>query len=296
VLTGLRLESLELLTPRQYERLAENGGLSAYDVIVMDGYAPPEGLMPPGRYLTFGSAPPVEGLNQFGTTDRQIVLNLRDEHPALQFVRMDEVYIASAYLLQPDETVDVLVEGSAGPVIVAYSRGPMQVLHVAFDPARSTWPLVRSWVNFVFNAVDYLGHVGEGLTAQGRRVGEALTARLPASATDVELLMPDGTSVKLAPPDPAVFNWGPIRLAGLYLLSYGVPGAEEPQVRSFAVNLLSESEGRLAPVETIEIGQEKVAGTFGGGASYTPLWPWAIGLCLFVLMLEWWVYHRRAFI
>jgi hypothetical protein len=44
------------------------------------------------------------------------------------------------------------------------------------------------------------------------------------------------------------------------------------------------------------MGQDTVVGRQSDESTYTPLWPWAIGLCLAVLMLEWWVYHRKAYI
>jgi hypothetical protein len=296
VLEGLALRRLELLTPDRFERLAEEGGLEPYDVIVFDDYAPPPGLLPPGRYLAFGAAPPLEGLNPFGEAKTQIVLNVRNEHPAMRFVRLDDLFVLESTLIQPAEDVAVLAEGSAGPLIVAVSRGPMQLVYVTFDPARSNWPLQRSWVTFVFNAVDYLGHVGAGLTASGFAVGEALTARLPASATDVRLDTPDETGVALTPPDPSMLSWGPIRLAGLYHLTWTTPGAEEDTSRTFAVNLLSESEGRIDALENLEIGQETIEGTPADASAYTPLWPYAIGLCLLVLMFEWWVYHRKTYL
>ncbi len=298
VLEGLSLRGIEILTADDYIELAERGGLDTYDVIIFDDFAPEEGQMPPGRYLTFGATPPLDGLNDFGETDRQIVLNIRDEHAALRYVSLDNLYIARCRLIQPADDVKVIAEGSQGPVIVSIARGPMQVLHVTFDPLQSNWPLLSSWVTFIFNSVEYLGQIGEGLTTQGFSVGEALTTRLPATAEDIELNVPNGVTHPLTPSDPTRLSWGPIRLGGLYLLNWKTPGSdsEEIQTRAFAVNLLSETEGWIATAENLEVGQDTLSGKSSRGETYTPLWPYAVMFCLAVLMFEWWVYHRKAFI
>jgi hypothetical protein len=296
VLEGMALERLEVLTTAQYERRAERKELDGYDVVVFDNYAPPEGLMPPGRYLVYGVTPPLADFNEFGRSDAQIMIDWQPGHPALRFVNLDHLFIAECRLVQPSDEVEVLVEGTQGPLVLSVSRGAMHVLYVTFDPAMSNWFRLRSWVTFNQNAVNYLGAIGEGLTSEGFSVGQALTTRLPASATNVELRLPDGAVEPLRPTDPTALSWGPIRLAGLYLLNWSVPESEDRQARPFAVNILSETEGRIDAVQTLEIGQETVAGTAGDAGAYTPLWPYAVGFCLLVLMFEWWVYHKKAFI
>jgi hypothetical protein len=66
------------------------------------------------------------------------------------------------------------------------------------------------------------------------------------------------------------------------------------RVQPIAVNLASQTEGRLDPPEELVVGREKVEPSERAAGAYRPLWPWAIGFCLAVLMLEWWVYQRRA--
>ena len=59
---------------------------------------------------------------------------------------------------------------------------------------------------------------------------------------------------------------------------------------------MSETEGKLAVAEQIDVGMEAFEGQRADASSHTPLWPWAIALCLSLLMVEWWVYHRKAYI
>ncbi|MCH7545050.1 MAG: BatA and WFA domain-containing protein [Planctomycetes bacterium] len=295
VLEGMALESIELLRPVRFDRFAEEGSLEQYDVVVLDNYRTE--TLPPGRYLIFGETPPLEGLNPYGEGKDQIVLNSKDEHPILRFVTLDYLYISKLKLIQPSDEVKVLAEGANGvPLIIEYSRGPLQVLYVTFDPLDSNWPFKRSFVTFIVNAIDYLGHYGEGLVSRGFIPGEAITTRLPPAAQDITLELPNRQRVPLSPTDPTMFSWGPIRESGLHVVSWKLPGSQETYQRQFAVNLFSGTEGNIATREEITIGQEKREGLSSHEGSYTPLWPWAVGLCLSVMMIEWWIYHRKMMI
>ncbi|MCZ6810634.1 MAG: BatA and WFA domain-containing protein [Planctomycetota bacterium] len=290
------IQQIEVLTASRYETLAEQGAIDQYDVVVFDDYAPEAGMMPPGRYLTLGSTPPLEGLNEFGRGEGQLILDVTDNHPVFRFVNLEQLYISRFHLLQPADDVQVLAEGSRGPAIVAVSRGQMQAICVTFDPLDSNWPFLRSFVTFIVNAVEYLGHAGEAISATSFAPGEALTTRLPVAADRIDIHLPDGGTQRLDPLDPALFSWGPIRLSGIYALSWSTPGSDQKHSRAFAVNLLSDREGDIRPVERILAKEEDVYVAGVGATQYTPLWPWAIGLCLAVLMLEWWIYHRKAYI
>jgi hypothetical protein len=295
-LEGMALEELKReRTGELFDRLVEEDRVDQYDVVVIDGYEPEK--LSAGRYLIFGKPPPVEGLNPFGEGENQVVLDARDEHPLLKYVSLDNLFVSSFHLIEPADDVRVLAEGNASPLVVSISRGPLQIIYVPFDPLDSNWPFYRGWVNFLANAVDTLGHSGSGLTSRGFEPGDALTARLPATARDVTLQTPEMTTPQpLEPFDPTMFSWGPALTVGIYDLSWDEPGLEDRSRMPMAVNLLSNREADVRVTEEIRIGQDTTAASSAEDASYTPLWPWAVGLCLVILMFEWWVYHRKTFI
>ncbi len=292
-----QLEPIELLTPEVYESAVQSAdGLNRYDVIVLQGYMPTAEMFPPARYLTFGATPPITGFNDFGESDVQMVLGVKNEHPVFRFLTVDELITGPVRLLAPGDDVEVLADGNETPIIVAVSRGGMHIIHVAFDPLESIWPLQRSFPTFIFNAVEYLGHAGEALNGAGFSPGEALTTRLPQTASEIVIDTPYALREEVHPLDPALLSWGPIREVGIYTLTWREPGRSERRERHFAANLLSEAESRITPQAAIDLGGDTVTGSTAGKTGYVPLWPWAIGLCLTVMMLEWWVYHRKAFI
>ena len=297
VLEGMgSIERLVTLTTTEFEGLRDTGGADQYDVVVLDNYAPPAGSMLPGRYLALGATPPVEGLNEYGRGNAQLILDYREEHPLFRFVNLDQLFISRYNLLAPADDVEVLAEGSTGPVIVMVARGPMQVVYVTFNPLDSNWPFQRGFVTFIVNAVEFLGHAGEAISATSFAPGEALSTRLPAAAEAVELEIPGrDEAIAIAASEQTMFSWGPIRLSGVYGLTWSMPGEDDRSGRPLAVNALSESESDITPATEIFAREDDVH-IAGSGNQYMPLWPWAVGVCLAVMMIEWWVYHRRAYI
>ena len=294
-LEGMPLEPIEVLSKAQFEDLAANEGLDAYDVIVLDNVALDPASLPPAHYLAFGDLPPVPGLNAYGRGEGQFIINADTEHPVMRYVNTESLFIAEYHALQPDDDVRAIAEGTETPLVVAVSRGPMQVLYVAFDPLDTNWPFQRSFVTFIFNAVEYLGRIGEGIVERSIRPGEALSTRLPSGATNIMLTTPSGATPPLTVSDPALFSWGPVRESGIYLLEWNEPGTDRRQARAFAVNMPAEREGDLNSPKTLTVGVERIAGRTEAESAYTPLWPFAIAFTLFVLLIEWWLYHRRAY-
>lgn len=294
VLEGVALETLRLMSMAQFEELAQDpAALEAYDVIIFDNGAP-KTVPPAGRYLSIGPTPPVPGLNEFGTGDRALVLSTRDEHPVMRYVNLDSLFIGELRKLAPSSEAVVLAETGAGPAIVEVRHEGSTILHVAFDPMESNWPFQRGFVNFIINAVEYLGGATETLADDVLRPGDALSDRLPLAAKEVRLSLPDGTTETLTPADPAQFTWGPIRLAGLYELSWDDPASSDQPSRKFAVAIDAEAEGRIDAAADVKFSEDVVKGVRGGSAVQTALWPWLLAAVLGIQLLEWWLYTKRT--
>ncbi|MCH2146554.1 MAG: hypothetical protein MK073_01885, partial [Phycisphaerales bacterium] len=50
----------------------------------------------------------------------------------------------------------------------------------------------------------------------------------------------------------------------------------------------------IPTVETVQVGTTVVDSSENSRRSFVPLWPWALGSVLIVLLLEWWVYQRKV--
>lgn len=296
LLEGMALEQLAFLSRADFEAIMQgaDGGIDRFDVYVLVGYTPPEGVrLPPGRYLTFGGDP-VPGLNPYGEHQRLLVRTSRDEHPIFRFVVLDDLFVATAQALAPSREFERLAEASEGPLILGLDRGGVRLLHVAFDPMDSNWPVLRSIATFVPNALEWLGAAGEALALAGLEPGDTASFRVPGQASDFRLRHPDGREEAIAPRDAGQFVYGPLRRAGVYLLSWNEPGQASRGERRFAVNLLSAAESRIQPAEELLLGERTVVGSDVRGASRASLWPWLVGAALLLLLLEWWVYQRRS--
>ncbi|MFK7961320.1 MAG: VWA domain-containing protein [Phycisphaerales bacterium] len=292
VLEGMPLRRLERITPVTFEqRYADVEDLDV-DVVVIDGWRPDPASMPSGRYLSFGQPIELDGIESYGESEGQLVLRANRDHPVMRYVPTDELFVSRASLVQPSAEVEVLLRGTGGPLILKRRTIDHDVIMTTFSLNESNWPLQRSFVTFVFNALEFLGRTGEAGAVDALIPGDAIATRVGPTTETVAVERPTGEALDVKAFGDGDFSWGPVRRAGVYRLSW--EAEEGPQDRAFAVNIGSARDRDIAPAPAIELASDTVGGSDADAARYTPLWPWAVGLCLFVLMLEWVVYTRKS--
>ncbi len=292
ILEGLSLESLEVLTPDSYEQAIEGRGTGDWDVLIFDAVTP--AAMPTVPSIFLGRVPPTGELRAYGEASGQVVLHGQGDHPVLRYVDLDTLYIDRARLVQGSEAVEVLVEGSKGPLVQGFQHEGQEHLFVAFDPIADTnWPYQHGLSVFLFNAVELLGHHGDALARGRKEAGEALVAHLPVDATDIMLTTPDGERYALLEVDPTRTTWGPIEVSGIHSITWNTPSSNEQGTWRESVRFPVEAESDAVVAEEIVLGRETISSNDVDTRRYLPLWPWAIGMCLLILMIEWWIYSRK---
>ncbi len=291
VLRAIPAERLEVLGAPEFAERVRAGGASPFDVVVANAAALPSPL-PPGRYLVFGLPASLEGLNPYGEKTAVSVRSVRADHPVLRAVNMDDLLVARAAAFAPASDVEVLVEAAETPLVALARRGGVQALVVGFDPLDSNWPFQRGFVTFVANAVEWLGSMDQAAAQEEHRPGQALVARLPPGVTEARMRPPFGPERDVSIRD-GVATFGPVERAGVYTLRWREPQGEGR--RTFAVNP-APGEGRLAAADALALGTQTLVAQRGGGSALSDLWPYALAASVLLLVVEWWVYHRRHWI
>ncbi|TVQ32618.1 MAG: VWA domain-containing protein [Phycisphaeraceae bacterium] len=299
------LSRLVSASPQQFQRMADDGRLAEFDVIILDDWAPQTAL-PRGRYLIFGAeAQGLRGLEGMGerVEDPRIVIDWRRDHPALRGVSFDNLYIASSSTLQLGESAVTLAESDRGPAIVEVGDSGARAIVTNFAVLDTNWIWDHNLVIFLGTAIRHLAGDGAAFAHERLTPGAVLSTRLPPGASDVELTLPGAERISLTPSADGLVNYGPIRRIGLHRLRWtGVPGEADQVVdgrpqRTMAANLLDPYESDIRPVERLELATrdiESAPGEAGPALAARSLWPWLILAALGVILLEWFVYNRKV--
>ena len=286
VLEGMPLAELRQVSEQTLLSMIASGEASNFDVIVARNVNFDE--LKQGRYLLFGSPPPIDAFANFVEGEGQVMLVAKEDHPVMRFVRFEEIVVTEGHHVVTDTNVETLLEGSGWPAVHHYKGKGIQIVYVAFDPLNSNWPYLRSFPFFVFNAVQYLGHIGDPLTEMAKHIGQSITHEVEIGTKTVTIEEPDGRKHIVVVDPYGQVSWGPIRLSGLHDVTWG-----DVNLRVIAINCPTE-ESMISTVKNISIGATTIESSDRGGRSFIQLWPWALGLVLLVLLVEWWVYQQKV--
>jgi len=284
---------------------------AARAVVVFDGCAPGR-LGEGGGYLFLNAIPPLPGGSASRGAERKAptLVSWDTSHPVTRFLTFADVELASASTVALGPGARPLVETEHGPVVAALERGRMRLVATGFDILHSNWPLRVSFPLFVANAAAWLADAGARGEIESVPCGEAIEveATLLGGARRAELESPDGRRTRLAPRADRPAHFSDTGRAGLYRIRSG-----NTLLRSVPVNLLSPTESRNAARESFSLpaaldadGEEGLAALAGRNveiraeegapAAQEAIWKVFALAALALLLVEWFVYHRKTWI
>ncbi|MGI4790466.1 MAG: vWA domain-containing protein [Janthinobacterium lividum] len=292
---GLNLDPDVVLaecTPDEFTTLGKSG--AGYGMVVFDG-ALPKAPLPPGNYLVFGANSGQMPVTVSGSSDTPTFIDENQSHPIMRFVDLDGLHLRTALHTQAQSWGQSLADADSGPLIAVGDHDGLRVVSVSFNLSDSDWPLRVSFPIFLTNAVRWLTAAG-GLGADQPETptGGVAALTIPAGQSSVSITRPDGSVTAVnAPNTGGVVLVDDTREAGIYHAKL-TGGIDYP----FAVNLDNADESRPAaqkPAILTHPGTPQVAAVHLplSRRAKDDLWPTLAAAALFLLLLEWFVFHRR---
>ena len=265
---------IDIIAPADYDKAERTGyGLEIYH------FATPAAL-PPTAAL-FVLPPESSSLVNLGAPVTNVtVSNWRDPHMLTRYVNFNLLRPAYARPLKPQTAGDIVIDSAAGPLAFASERQGVRYLTVGFDPfpylGRDNLPMSV----FTLNLLDWFFDSRSG---KNQATGEAIF--LGKVQDGDQILLPGGKSLAIT---PGARFFGGAFYQGLYQLHRG----SERQL--FARNLLDRGESDLRTPAPVAIGG---GSPIGASASVLfSFWPYLLIASLALLLLEWFVSPRMAFV
>ncbi|MGC8666566.1 MAG: vWA domain-containing protein [Chthonomonadales bacterium] len=272
--------------------LAEFAAPTGYDVVLFDGACPR--TLPPGNYVFVNCTADRAPVRNTGVVRDQAIIVPDMPHPILRYVDLTQIRWSSMSAGQPQGSAQEIAACAGGSVIVAAETGSFRTVWLGFslDLAHGPFPLTVSYPIFLSNLLRWTAHA-EDHTSQ-IRTGAPVILPAPAGASQLTVTKPDGTQHILQTPSGGVAAFNDTDEAGIYTVR-----GPQGHTSTFAANLMDYNEEDLAPRNPVlpSLSHTGSAGTASVHARRAAiryeLGPVLAAGLLGVLLLEWWLYHRR---
>jgi hypothetical protein len=269
-------------------KLSALGDTKPFDVVVFDRHAPAK--LPPGNYLFAQCTSSAAPIKPKGEDKSAAMVDFDRGHPALRSVEFGSLRWSSMQSAQPLSWAREIASSEQGACIVAGEQAGARTLWLGFGltATDSGFPQTVGYPIFLSNAVRWLASLDDSL-AGAVQTGRPVSIQAPGQQKQLTVTLP-GANAKTVSADNqgrmtlnAAERVGEITLAG------------KDFKRRIAANLADPVESDLSMKKLPELAQP--AATAGRPVLVLrDLWPYLAILGLALLALEWWVYHRRAFV
>lgn len=318
-LANVTLESPDVLQDEKSEYY-QREAVGAYDLIIFDRCRPK--VMPQANTFFLG-AMPVHALElppeQEGAEPRRVdiwqtedrvdgpkIIDIDSSHPLTQWIAMGNVLIAEAAPVQVPSGGTVLVDSHVGPMMAIAPRDGFEDLVMAFPftdeitdekgvkhlRAVTNWQGRSSFPVFMLNLLQYFGGAQTGLDALSAQPGGQVALQGLEPNKDLDILKPGGGRAKVPTDRLGRGKFSDTEELGIYEVQ-----ASGKPVDQFSVNLFDPAESDISVRQQIELGHVAVEGRQSNWKSArTEFWKYILLAGFVLLLIEWWIYHRRVYV
>jgi hypothetical protein len=256
-----------------------------FDLYIFDGAIPAE--LPNSNLLLIN--PPTNPFFTVGETIKEIKNIQVNENPLTRYVDWKTVHVLQARKATMPNWMNILIESDSTPLVAAGEKNGQRIAALTFDLRESDLPLQIAYPILFSNLIDYLALPSAFDSSQSLQAGESLTLVPPTDAEQVVISSPSNKTFTLAAGQTLFSQTDEL---GYYAVNF--VSKDSTKVEYFAVTLFDKSESDLHPRENLQIGSTSIAPAASQQVGLQELWKWLAGLALFVLMIEWQVFHRKA--
>jgi len=260
-----------------------------FDLTIFDRNLPT--ALPAGDVLFIAPPGSVSGIFGIASEDVGAVGRLT---PATGDERLTFVDLEAVSVLKYRPLADVgwatpLITANDVPLLVAGERDGRRVVIFAFALADSDLPLQIAFPVLMSNLLDWFTPQG-ALEDTAISVGQPEVIRPPLDADTVRVTAPDGT-IRELPIESGEVLYPDTGKIGIYTVDV-LRAGEVVLSEAFAVNLFSPSESDITPRPATLNGQPLTVNT-ADEQGQLEFWPILALIALFILLIEWNIYHRR---
>lgn len=259
----------------------------SFDAVVLVN-ALPDSL--PATNTLFINPPRSSALFTLGeeTLATQNPRTVQPTHPINNLVAWDAVTVRALRAISTASAQPLVMLGDV-PFVLAGERDGQRVVIVPFALTDTDLPLQIAFPIFIANALAWLTPDAPLTERTSYVTNESVPLRLPLVATHARVTAPDGTRYTLARGSAFPFTG----TLGVYYVEALAQDERVLLSQAFAVNVLDARESDLTP-RTFAPATTTQAHTTDAPTTITyELWGALLLLAFFLLLLEWWLYHRQ---